>query len=186
MKNNFDDYKGTQALAQDLGADYGVDPTITPMLDGNRSVLNLGIAGSLLPAVFHDESLVGDIAAYCAPPPVPGEDVMNGIPCSAGHTSCYISPYAEVFPCVQFPIACGNLREQTLKKFGAIRRSFTSAQHPRARSDHVFELQAMSARARAAPDKRTSKVTCADRLQPTARKRTTAPGFRRKICAAAD
>ena len=69
----------------------------------------------MLPAVFHDESLVGDAAAYCAPPPAPGEDVMNGIPCSAGHTSCYISPYADVFPCVQFPIVCGNLRQQTFE-----------------------------------------------------------------------
>jgi radical SAM protein with 4Fe4S-binding SPASM domain len=112
MKTNFDDYKGTQALAHDLGVVYGLDPTITPKMDGDRSVLDLGVAGSMLPAVFHDETLVGDAAAYCAPPPAPGEDVMNGIPCSAGHTSCYITPYAEVFPCVQFPIVCGNLRQQ--------------------------------------------------------------------------
>ena len=133
MRNNFDDYKGTQALALDLGADYGLDPTITPKLDGDRSVLNLGIPGSLLLTVFHDESLVGDVAAFCAPPPAVGEDVMNGIPCSAGHTSCYISPYAEVFPCVQFPIACGNLREQTFEEIWRNSPQFHEVRSIRAR-----------------------------------------------------
>ena len=133
MKNNFDDYKGVQALAEEMGATYGLDPTITPMLDGNRSVLNLGVAGSMLPAVFHDASLVGDVAAYCAPPPAPGEDVMGGLPCSAGHTSCYISPYAEVFPCVQFPIACGNLRQQSFQEIWRDSAAFHEVRSIRAR-----------------------------------------------------
>src|SRR4029077_7046818 len=30
-----------------------------------------------------------------------------------GHTACYVSPRGEVYPCVQFPITCGNLREQS-------------------------------------------------------------------------
>ena len=37
------------------------------------------------------------------------------IPCSAGHNSCYISPYGDVFPCVQMPVATGNLRKQTFE-----------------------------------------------------------------------
>jgi radical SAM protein with 4Fe4S-binding SPASM domain len=42
---------------------------------------------------------------------------MESTPCSAGHTACYISPYADVFPCVQFPLPTGNLRKE---KFLAI------------------------------------------------------------------
>ena len=34
------------------------------------------------------------------------------LPCSAGHNSCYISPYGDVFPCVQLPQAAGNLRTE--------------------------------------------------------------------------
>lgn len=34
------------------------------------------------------------------------------LPCSAGHNSCYISPYGDVFPCVQLPQAAGNLRRE--------------------------------------------------------------------------
>ena len=42
----------------------------------------------------------------------PDEDVMEGYPCSAGHTLAYISPYGDVFPCVQFPLPSGNVRRQ--------------------------------------------------------------------------
>ena len=115
MKDNFADYKGTQALALELGVHYTLDPTVTPKMDGDRSVLGLRVAGESLPDVFHDASLVGNVEEYCAPPPAPGEDILDGYPCSAGHTSCYITPYAEVFPCVQFPIVCGNLRQQSFE-----------------------------------------------------------------------
>ena len=38
--------------------------------------------------------------------------MLDALPCSAGHTACYISPYGEVFPCVQFPLPTGNLRRE--------------------------------------------------------------------------
>jgi radical SAM protein with 4Fe4S-binding SPASM domain len=38
--------------------------------------------------------------------------VREGYPCSAGHTACYISPYGDVYPCVQFPLSCGNVRNE--------------------------------------------------------------------------
>src|SRR5260370_32603779 len=37
---------------------------------------------------------------------------MESLPCSAGHTACYVSPYGEFYPCVQFPLSCGNVRQQ--------------------------------------------------------------------------
>ncbi len=113
MTTNAHDHAGVQALAGELGVEYTLDPTITPKMDGDRSILDLRIPGAELKEVFRNASLVGDVAEFCAPPPPPGEDVMQGFPCSAGHTACYVSPYGEVFPCVQFPLACGNLREQT-------------------------------------------------------------------------
>jgi AdoMet-dependent heme synthase len=112
MTGNFADHKGVQALSRELGAEYTLDPTVTPKMDGDRSILDLRIDGSSLPKVFRDETLVGNVEEFCAPPPAPGEDILDGYPCSAGHTACYITPYADVFPCVQFPLACGNLRQQ--------------------------------------------------------------------------
>ena len=48
----------------------------------------------------------------CAVPPPAGDDILDGKPCSASHTFCYVSPYGDVYPCVQFPLPCGNVREQ--------------------------------------------------------------------------
>jgi radical SAM protein with 4Fe4S-binding SPASM domain len=38
------------------------------------------------------------------------EDAMETLPCSASHTFCYVSPYGDVYPCVQFPLPTGNVR----------------------------------------------------------------------------
>ncbi len=116
MTANMGDHAGVQALARELGVIYTLDPTITPKMDGDTSILRLRIPGSELNAVFHNKDLVGDVEEFCAPPPPPGEDVMEGYPCSAGHTAAYITPYGDVFPCVQFPLPSGNVRRQKFMK----------------------------------------------------------------------
>ena len=111
MVQNVHDYAGVRALAAELGAQFIMDPTITPMMDGDRSILNLNVDEAALREVFRNESLVGgNIEEFCAPPLGPGEDEMDQLPCSAGHTACYVSPYGDVYPCVQFPLPSGNVR----------------------------------------------------------------------------
>ena len=112
MAGNLSDQAGVIALAKELGVQYTLDPTITPKMDGDRSILALRIPGSALKQVFNNAELVGNVEEFCAPPPAPDKDVMDGYPCSAGHTACYISPYGDVFPCVQFPLPSGNVRKQ--------------------------------------------------------------------------
>ena len=112
MTANMFEHAGVQALAKELGVTYTLDPTITPKMDGDTSILKLRIPGKELNQVFHTEALVGNVPEFCAPPPPPGEDEMESYPCSAGHTACYISPYGDVFPCVQFPLPSGNVRRQ--------------------------------------------------------------------------
>jgi radical SAM protein with 4Fe4S-binding SPASM domain len=113
MTANTHDTDGVHALAGEIGAQYTLDPTITPMMNGDTSVLSLRIPSSDLRDVFHNQKLVGDVDQFCAPPSPVDEDVLEGFPCSAGHTACYISPYGDVYPCVQFPLTCGNVRTQT-------------------------------------------------------------------------
>jgi radical SAM protein with 4Fe4S-binding SPASM domain len=120
MASNLFDNTGVMALAKELGVLYTLDPTITPKMDGDASTLALRIPGSELKQVFRSPELVGNVEEFCAPPPPPGEDIMDGFPCSAGHTGSYISPYGEVFPCVQFPLPVGNVRRQ---KFAEIWRN---------------------------------------------------------------
>jgi radical SAM protein with 4Fe4S-binding SPASM domain len=112
MVQNMQDYPGVRALAAELGVECTLDPTITPMMDGNRSILSLGVDHSALRQVFRDASLVGNVDEFCAIAAPADEDTLASRPCSAGHTACYVSPYGEVFPCVQFPLPTGNVRKQ--------------------------------------------------------------------------
>lgn len=112
MRQNMHDYAGVQRLARELGVEYTLDPTITPKMDGDTSLLRLRIPGRHLRQVFHEPSLVGKVEEFCAPPAPATEEILDSLPCGAGHTACYISPYGEVYPCVQFPLPCGSLRRQ--------------------------------------------------------------------------
>jgi radical SAM protein with 4Fe4S-binding SPASM domain len=111
MLQNIRDYAGVRALGDDLGVSVTIDPTITPKIDGDRSLLALNIDQAALASVFRDESLVGNVDAFCAPPAPVDEAALDDLPCSAGHTACYVSPYGDVYPCVQFPLPSGNVRQ---------------------------------------------------------------------------
>ena len=112
MTENMQDYHGVRALADELGTECTLDPTVTPKMDGDRAILDLNAGESALRTLFRDEVFVGNADEFCAPPPAPDEDSMASLPCSAGHTACYVSPYGEFYPCVQFPLSCGNVRQQ--------------------------------------------------------------------------
>ncbi len=112
MRQNLHDYAGVRALAKELCVEVTTDPTITPKMDGDRGVLGLGIRDSQLNEIFHDSQFVGNVDEFCARPAGLDDAALDGLPCSAGHTYCYISPYGDVYPCVQFPLACGNVRKE--------------------------------------------------------------------------
>jgi len=112
MRQNRNDYTRVQDLAEEIGVDFTLDPTITPMMDGDRSILGLGADAHTLRDVFRDSAVVGDVAEFCAIPSEGGEVDLDSRPCSAGHTTCYVSPYGDVFPCVQFPLPTGNVRRE--------------------------------------------------------------------------
>jgi len=111
MRQNADDYLHVKALAEEIGAGFNVDPTITPMMDGDRSILSLNIDGAALQRVFRDTELSGDVDEMCMPAGDALEDAFDRFPCGAGHTSCYVSPYGDLYPCVQFPLPSGNVRQ---------------------------------------------------------------------------
>ncbi len=110
MTQNASDYQSVKALAAELDAKFILDPTITPMMDGDRSILQLNVDQAALQGVFRDGALVGDVEEFCAPPRGVDTEALDMLPCSAGHTACYVSPYGDVYPCVQFPLPSGNVR----------------------------------------------------------------------------
>jgi radical SAM protein with 4Fe4S-binding SPASM domain len=119
MRSNAQDFTGVQALAAETGAQYTLDPTITPMLNGDSSILGMRLPAQGLRTVFRDARLVGNVDDFCAPPAPIDDEIREGIPCSAGHTSCYVSPWGDVYPCVQFPLPCGSLRQQSFSEIWA-------------------------------------------------------------------
>lgn len=108
------DFREVRRLATELGAAYALDPSVTPRLDGDRSVVSLGAPAPLLEQIFADEELAGPRQEHC--PPSAPDEALDSLPCSAGHTSCYISPSGDVYPCVQFPLRAGNVREQAFRE----------------------------------------------------------------------
>ncbi len=116
MRPNVGDAKAVQKLAKELGVEYVIDPTITPKLNGDRSIMSLGISRDDLKDVFEAEEFVGNVGEFANRVETVGEDVLDGYSCSAGHTLVYISPFGDVYPCVQFPMPCGNLLKQTFRE----------------------------------------------------------------------
>jgi hypothetical protein len=88
----------------------------------------LNISRADLREVLPDESLVSNVEEFCAPPAPAGED---GLPCSAVHSACYVSPYGDFHPCVQFATRQRQARalHRHLEAFAAEVRSSTPATH---------------------------------------------------------
>ena len=58
MRQNVDDYPSVRALAAELGVECTIDPTITPKMDGDRSIVSLRVSAPQLLRVFTDKSLL--------------------------------------------------------------------------------------------------------------------------------
>jgi AdoMet-dependent heme synthase len=137
MQTNSRDSLAVKQMAQELGVNFTVDPTITPMLNGDRGVTKLGISQDELEQVMRTEEFVGDVGEYCAPMSAVGDDVLDGYSCSAGHTLAYISPFGDVFPCVQFPMPCGSVRKQSFSEIWYHSPAFAELREVRVRDLHT-------------------------------------------------
>jgi AdoMet-dependent heme synthase len=139
MKYNNGDARAVKKMAEELGVNFVIDPTITPMLNGDRSIMSLGITTKELEEIMHMEEFVGNVGEFCAPVSTVDEDVLEGYSCSAGHTLAYISPFGDVYPCVQFPMPCGSVRKQSFREIW-----YDSPAFAELRSVHVRDLHTCS------------------------------------------
>ena len=122
MKQNLSAYRGVMALAEELGVPYVLDLTITPMMDGSNAPLQHRISPDALLPILQDSALQScgtkSMTENWDSAPEFSSIVSSGIessayddlPCSAGHNSCYVSPYGDVYACVQLPMPAGNIR----------------------------------------------------------------------------
>lgn len=103
LRQNVSGYKEIIKLAERLNAKYQFDPIIMPKTNGARPPLGLRAGKEELFNVLNDTK--ANI----------GKDRSN-IPCSAGHNSCAISCYGDVFPCIILPISLGNLKRNSFSE----------------------------------------------------------------------
>ena len=137
MQTNSTHARAVKQLARDLGVEFNIDPTITPMINGDRSITQLNISLDELYSVMRDEEFVGDVGEFCAPISTVDDDILDGHNCSAGHSLVYISPFGDIFPCVQFPMPCGNVRTQQLRDIWFKSPALTELREVRIRDLHT-------------------------------------------------
>ena len=133
MLQNAEDSAGIHALAAELGVKAKCDASIIPRLDGDRTPVLLSIAKETVRQIFNAPSATVEAEASCAPPlPLAGQE-MDAYPCGAGHSLCYISPSGDVTPCVQYPVVCGNVRNQSLGEIWRSSPAFAAVRSVRVR-----------------------------------------------------
>ncbi len=176
MRSNVADYPGVQALATQIGAHYTVDPTITPMLDGNTDVLKLRLPSDELQSVFRDARLVENVEEFCALPGPVDDEIREGIPVQRRpHLLLHFLRAVKSFPACSFPwpaATCATLRfpksGMPLPSFARFVRSAPSISIP--------VLPALtSAHAPVVRDSLLWKATCSARPPPTAKNPLRAP-----------
>jgi radical SAM protein with 4Fe4S-binding SPASM domain len=116
MQQNAGDAMAVYQLAKDLKVEFSIDPTITPKLNGDWSNVSLGVSGDVLRKVFHTEEFVGNVDKFCSPVSTVDDGAQDALGCSAGQTLAYVSPFGDVYPCVQFFMPCGSVRTQSFKE----------------------------------------------------------------------
>ena len=142
MTSNIRDSAGVQTLAGELGVAYTLDPTITPKMDGDTSILNLRIPGEELNGVFHNESLVGNVEEFLRSAATSGRRCDGGIPLQRGsHSRLYLSLWRcislRAIPPTQWQCAAAEIYRYLAEFFRAQRSPLDSRQRP----DSLFRLQ---------------------------------------------
>ncbi len=94
------------ALAAALGFPLTVDPDVTPRDDGDRSPLALAASDDALRALAGRGLVPGVHHEAC--------DTRTDKHCGAGSSALCIDPVGNVYPCVQWRRAAGNVRDGAL------------------------------------------------------------------------
>ncbi|MFH1228781.1 MAG: radical SAM protein [Planctomycetota bacterium] len=107
MKDNMAEYESMVKMANQLSVPYDLDPIITPCDNGQKNPIKYRLDDGQLGKIYQSES------ANLWPP---GNGAGNYAGCSLGKSHCAISAYGDVYPCIQLPLAAGNINEQSFGK----------------------------------------------------------------------
>jgi len=104
MTINFSERKSVEGLARGLGAEVNFDTKMTPKNDGAKGPMAFQITEEQLTEFLQEEDWV------------PLDQTEGLPPCNAGKTIATISPYGDVYPCVQLRLSVGNVQKKPLRK----------------------------------------------------------------------
>lgn len=114
MRQNINDYSKVYELAQSIGASFQGDPRVTPRNDGDSFPLRFQSNEDDLLRVWTDP--IFSSQPRNNPEGLHSNEDWGDILCGAAHMLFYVSPYGDIYPCVQFPTLCGNLRNDSFEK----------------------------------------------------------------------
>jgi len=125
MKQNISEYEDLWRLSEDLDTVIKFDPILAPSNNGSKRPLTYRITNTDLSKIFQDKRLFNSslVPSYLRQRRIRLRwklPVTSNFICSAGKNLCSISPYGDVYPCLQLPIRLGDLR----------RKSFNEIWHP--------------------------------------------------------
>ncbi|MBI5379370.1 MAG: radical SAM protein [Nitrospirae bacterium] len=112
MQQTVEGYQALLEWGEARGFKVSFDPTITAKSNGDPAPLQLRISRDQPCHVLRHPYFHSAIFPSEAPPTPAAPDPADEIPCGASHSSCYVSPYGDVYPCVSMPIPCGNIRQR--------------------------------------------------------------------------
>ena len=118
MQQNINDYFQVFEFAKKWGSHFKLDTQVTPKINGDNSPVKFQVDDDDIFKLRMDRIVRGLDEEDLNDLENPASDLdsfIRDIPCSAAHNFFYISPYGDVFPCVQFPIYCGNLKIESFK-----------------------------------------------------------------------
>jgi MoaA/NifB/PqqE/SkfB family radical SAM enzyme len=190
MKHNASDYPQVQALAAEMGVGYNLDATITPMMDGDRSIVDLNITPEELEQVYREPALSVTMSRSSAPRPAgplePARRLRTRCPAAPGTPRATSRPMETCCPACSSRCKSGNVRKQRFHRH----LEELAAAEGGARDQHgrlaraVLQLRARQQLQRAARGWRTWKATCAGPRSRTARSLSPALACPRTTCCA--
>lgn len=106
MRENFNDYEFMKGIAGEKGLKFVYDFNMSPRDDGDMEPVEHIISEKQELDCMMDEELKFS----------PVQRDPDDFVCNAARNNFAISPYGDVFPCIQLRIPAGNCREQSLKE----------------------------------------------------------------------
>lgn len=114
MNANYRTFRKVAVFSKEIGAELQMSPTITVMDDGNSCLASHRIAAAKLDSVIREEGILEKGAE-----PIAFANACDTVPCTAVFNGGAIDSRGNVYPCNQYLLSLGNIREKAFRDIWA-------------------------------------------------------------------